>query len=109
MQDIVRGLVNNRHQSVATALGDTKWRSHLFINVSTLCLVVSVTFTTPAHAAERQLVHDHAVKVIAEFGLQPVGALPDSTNLDLVIGLPLRNQEALTNLMQRQYEPSSPQ
>jgi hypothetical protein len=41
--------------------------------------------------------------------LQPVERLESSTNLDLVIGLPLRNQEALTNLLQQQYAPTSPQ
>jgi hypothetical protein len=35
--------------------------------------------------------------------------LTSATNLDLVIGLPLRNQEALSDLLQQQFAPTSPQ
>lgn len=38
----------------------------------------------------------------------PLGQLPASTNLDLAIGLPLRNQAALTNLLREIYDPASP-
>ena len=41
--------------------------------------------------------------------MQPEGTLDGSTNLDLVIGLPLRNQDALADLLQQQYAPTSPQ
>jgi len=34
--------------------------------------------------------------------------MPASTNLDLALGLPLRNREALTNLLEQLYDPSSP-
>ncbi len=40
--------------------------------------------------------------------LQPKGLLPATTNLHLAIGLPLRNQEALTSLLQQIYDPASP-
>jgi subtilase family serine protease len=39
--------------------------------------------------------------------LQPIGRLPDDTRLRLVIGLPLRNREALTSLLQQIYDPST--
>ncbi len=39
--------------------------------------------------------------------LQPLGQLPAQTNLSLAIGLPLRNREALTNLLQQIYDPAS--
>ena len=65
--------------------------------------------TTVANAAERQVLRGHVVRTVTELDLQPVGRLASSTNLDLVIGLPLRNQEALTNLLQQQYAPASPQ
>lgn len=39
--------------------------------------------------------------------LQPLGLLPADTNLHLAIGLPLRNREALTNLLQQIYDPAS--
>src|ERR1035437_4875331 len=72
---------------------------------ATLLLVL----ITNARAAERQVLHGHVVRTVTELNLQPVGRLASSTNLDLVIGLPLRNQEALTNLLQQQYAPTSPQ
>ena len=40
--------------------------------------------------------------------LQARGRLPATTDLKLAIGLPLRNPEALTNLLQQIYDPSSP-
>jgi len=40
-------------------------------------------------------------------GLQAQRALPGETNLNLAIGLPLRNREALTNLLRDVYDPAS--
>ena len=40
--------------------------------------------------------------------LQPIGQLPDTASLNLVIGLPLRNKEALTNLILQLNDPASP-
>jgi uncharacterized repeat protein (TIGR01451 family) len=40
--------------------------------------------------------------------LQSSGRLDGATNLNLAIGLPLRNQAALSNLLQQLYDPSSP-
>jgi len=40
--------------------------------------------------------------------LQSNGQLPGATEMKLAIGLPLRNQAALTNLLQQLYDPSSP-
>ncbi|MGD0261290.1 MAG: protease pro-enzyme activation domain-containing protein [Verrucomicrobiota bacterium] len=40
--------------------------------------------------------------------LPPIGRLPASTSLNLVIGLPLRNQAGLTELLRRIYDPASP-
>jgi hypothetical protein len=42
-------------------------------------------------------------------GLQPRGRLPSSQRLKLTIGLPLRNRDALTNLLAQLYDPTSPQ
>jgi len=68
-----------------------------------------VVLITNASAAERQVVQGHLVRAVTELNLRPVGTLASSTNLDLVIGLPLRNKEALTNLLQQQYAPTSPE
>jgi subtilase family serine protease len=40
--------------------------------------------------------------------LQPIGALPPSTRMDLAIALPLRDRQSLTNLLQQLYDPGSP-
>ena len=65
-------------------------------------------FTLSAYAVENQVLQGHVPAAVSEFNLQPVGRLPATTNLDLAIGLPLRNQAALTKLLQQIYDPSSP-
>ena len=64
-------------------------------------------FPTPAGAQQQRTFLRHVPPVAAQ--LQPSGRLPGSTRLDLAIGLPLRNQEALTKLLQQIYDPASPQ
>src|SRR5208283_50867 len=61
---------------------------------------------THAQAAERQMLHGHVPAAVAQ--LSPVGSLPSTHRLNLAIGLPLRNQEALTKLLQQIYDPASP-
>lgn len=39
--------------------------------------------------------------------LLPIGSLPPTQQLQLAIGLPLRNQDALTNLLEELYNPTS--
>ncbi len=48
----------------------------------------------------------HVPTVVSQ--LSAKGILSATTNLNLAIGLPLRNQEALTNLFQQIYDPASP-
>jgi uncharacterized repeat protein (TIGR01451 family) len=48
----------------------------------------------------------HVPAMVAQ--LQPNGQLPAATEMKLAIGLPLRNQAALTNLLQQLYDPASP-
>jgi len=60
--------------------------------------------TSPRHGT--QVIHGHVPQIVKE--LQPVGSLPGATNLTLAIGLPLRNKEALTNLVHQLYDPTSP-
>jgi xanthomonalisin len=71
-------------------------------------LVVSIFSLAflPAHAAERQVLSVHLPAVATN--LPPIGRLPGSTNLDLAIGFPLRNQQTLSNLLQQIYSPASP-
>jgi uncharacterized repeat protein (TIGR01451 family) len=59
----------------------------------------------PAAAAPRQVMRGHVPAVVA--GLKPTGDFPGTNHLNLAIGLPLRNQEALTNLLRQIYDPAS--
>jgi len=73
-----------------------------------LGLALSSVTTFSIRAADAGLVtlSGHVPAMVS--GLQAKGQLPATTNLDLTIGLPLRNQEALTNLLQEIYDPTSP-
>jgi hypothetical protein len=62
-------------------------------------------FTTPAQSAAMQILPGHVPAAVAR--LQPVENLAGSQRLNLAIGLPLRNGEALTNLLQQIYDPAS--
>jgi uncharacterized repeat protein (TIGR01451 family) len=70
------------------------------------CAALLVFVTAPAGAAELQKLRGHVPAAVAH--LAPVGQLPGSQRLNLAIGLPLRNQEALTNLLHDLYDPTSP-
>ena len=71
-----------------------------------LLLLVGVVFGTPVRAAGVQILHGHVPA--AAVRLQATGSLLGTTNLDLAIGLPLRNKEELNNLLQQIYDPASP-
>ena len=71
-----------------------------------LCASVSVLVAIPVSAAELQVLHGHLPVAVTQ--LTPVGSLPADQRLNLAIGLPLRNPEALTNLLHDLYDPASP-
>src|SRR5213592_3177908 len=60
----------------------------------------------PMQAAERQVLRGHVPANVSR--QRAVGKLPASQSLDLAIALPLRNQEALSNLLAQIYDPASP-
>ncbi|MGA2240633.1 MAG: protease pro-enzyme activation domain-containing protein [Verrucomicrobiota bacterium] len=60
---------------------------------------------TPAVAAPRQVMRGHVPAAVAR--LQPMGNFAGTNHLNLAIGLPLRNQEALTHLLREIYDPAS--
>ncbi len=61
---------------------------------------------TPASGAQLQVLHGHVPKIIK--GLSPQSRLAASRQMQVSIGLPLRNLEQLTNLLADIYDPSSP-
>jgi autotransporter-associated beta strand protein len=66
-------------------------------------------FAGPAQGAERQQLRGHVPEAVKQLSLQPVDRLSGSRRLHLAVGLPLRNREALTTLLQQIYDPASPQ
>ena len=71
-----------------------------------LALSGITTFSSPAAGASRVMLRGHVPAVVS--GLQPQGLLSATKDLNLAIGLPLRNREALTNLLREIYDPASP-
>ncbi len=59
-----------------------------------------------ARAGEMRALRGHVPAAAAL--LQPLGRLPGTNSLRLAISLPLRNGEALATLLQRLYDPASP-
>ncbi len=74
---------------------------------SPYALTLLLLLATPAWGAERQVLRGHVPAAVAH--LTPAGPLAGSTHLNLAIGLPLRNREALSNLLRQIYDPASPQ
>ena len=68
---------------------------------------LALSMISPAQAAVPNMttLHEKVSSVVAQ--LQAIGEVPGDTNLSLAIGLPLRNQEALTNLLAQIYDPAS--
>jgi hypothetical protein len=59
-------------------------------------------------AADRQLLNGHVPEAVARFHLQPTSRPAAAKPLNLAIGLPLRNEPALDNLLREIYDPASP-
>ena len=55
-----------------------------------------------------QVLHKHVRPVVTSGRAVPVGFLPSTQSLNLVIHLPVRNQQELTNLIDRLSDPTSP-
>ena len=78
--------------------------SHLwrFLAIS---LLVSFAVATLAQEPGRRTLNGHRPAVAAL--LQPLGFLAETNRLNLVIGLPLRQQEVLTGLLKQLYDPTT--
>ena len=69
-----------------------------------LMMVGWLMSVSPSQAAQ-QVVKDHAPSITRH--LSSVGRLDSRIRLDLAIGLPLRNRERLTNMLEELYTPGS--
>jgi len=67
----------------------------------------TVLLAATARPAEMQALRGHVPEAVAR-GLTPAGRLPASQQMRLAIGLPLRNPQGLTSLVQQLYDPASP-
>lgn len=70
------------------------------------CLTL-VFLAIPALAAERQTLHGYVPAAVAKLKLQPMGRLPATNRIYMVIALPAHNLQALANLLRQIYDPSS--
>ncbi len=70
------------------------------------CAALFLLSETPVRAAGSQLLPGHVPAVTAR--LRPLRHLDGTNHLKLAIGLPLRDKEGLTNLLQQIYDPTSP-
>ena len=61
-----------------------------------------------AQQAQMQVMRHHVRPEVTDHRAAFVGRLPDDKQMHLSVVLPLRNQAALTSLLQRLYDPSSP-
>ena len=70
-----------------------------------LVAALGCCFAASAQTTARQLLQGHVPAVVSR--LVPDGRLPAATNLSLTIGLPLRNEAALNELLRQLYDPGS--
>ena len=75
--------------------------------LKTGCLaLVLPLLTSTLLAAGPQILQGHVPAAVTH--MAPLGSLPETSNLNLAITLPLRNQAALSNLLSQIYDPASP-
>ncbi len=72
------------------------------------CVSLLLLSATAAKADGTQLLNGNVPIAVTQLNLQPLGRLSNTNQLHLAIGLPLRNQAALTTLLQQIGDPTSP-
>ncbi len=71
---------------------------------TSVLIFFALAFSAPAQALQQ--LHQRHAQVTKK--LKPVDQLAANAQLDLAIGLPLRNRDKLTNLLEELYQPASP-
>jgi len=79
-------------------------RPKVLVLVAVACC--GIFLASPA-APVQQILSGHVPAAVTRLHLLPLSRYAGTNQLTLAIGLPLRNQEALTNLLQQLYDPAS--
>ena len=72
-----------------------------------LCGVALCTFPAHAQGGDRRVLPGHVPAAVTRLRLQPASPLTVTTQLNLAFGLPLRNEDALNELLGQLYDPRS--
>jgi subtilase family serine protease len=88
--------------------GFSKERSISAVFFLGLALTVCAAWNRSQAQLSLQVLHSHVPTAVSNGRAAPVGSLPTEQNMSISIVLPLRNQSALTSLLGRLYDPSSP-
>ena len=70
-----------------------------------ICASREIDASVTSTPAGRQILSGHLSN--AQIGNPSLGALPETNQLLISVGLPIRNPESLTNLLQQLYDPTS--
>lgn len=90
----------------SASLGSAFPRKLQIIAAAALLCAPVLSFGAAPAIVQPQVVHGHVPKAVRK--LAPLHRLEANRRMQITIGLPLRNSEALTNLLQDIYNPSSP-
>jgi subtilase family serine protease len=77
-------------------------------NAQILAGLFLFSFSIPGIVQASQPLLHHVPAAVTRLHLKPSGLLPVSAQMNLVVGLPWRNPEELTNLLRDLYNPASP-
>src|SRR5215471_15877546 len=75
--------------------------SNRIVKLSAAIMSMALLLSATTRAQERRLLRGHVPK--AATMLEPIDRLAASNHLKLAVGLPLRNEGALQNLLRQQY------
>ena len=89
--------------------GHAARRGRWSVRVALAAAMAAMVFPFAARGqnAGKQMLRDQVPPTIARFHLPPVRRLAATNRLNLAIGLPLRNQDALNRLLAEIYDPAS--
>jgi subtilase family serine protease len=77
--------------------------------VAIACAAAFLFFAIPSQSqSQLQVLHSHVRSVVSSGQAAPMGVLPRTQRMNIAITLPLRNPAELTSLLERLYDPSSP-